>query len=422
MSEIIQSTTQQFLDIYDITNNFVIMKDGTVSTILTVDAMNFGLLAEEEQDAIMYAYAGLLNSLNYSVQIIINSRTKDVTSYLRVLQEQEVTAETETLRRRIRMYREFVGNLIHERNVLDKKFYVVIPAAAVEMGFLAASSVLPGQTKAFDISSVERSVIIEKAQNLLDPKRDHLIAQFARIGLFSRQLTTQEIIQLFYVRYNPEAAEGQQIGESNTYTTPLVKASIQGNFMNEPVKATPAPTTAVPQPEQSPQIVTEAPASATQEFATIPIIENPLPPMPSQYANLAPVPEIHITNTPTLEASGATPPSRIQTQPVIAQPLEATLPPDPVATTFTPTETIEKLPSLSVAPTPPVAIPTAPASETIYAAPAVSSVESAPTLPSLDQAAQQVQADIQQTIQSIGGTPTTVSTGSGSDLPPLPEI
>ncbi len=226
-AEVIQSTTQQFLDIFDITNNYVIMKDGTASVILSVDAMNFGLLAEEEQDAIMYAYAGLLNSLNYTMQIIVQSRTKDVTSYLKLLQEQEVATENETMQRRIRMYREFVSNLIHERNVLDKKFYVIIPASAIEMGIATAKGLIPGQAQV-DIASIERSVLLEKAQNLLDPKRDHLIAQFARIGLYSRQLNTQEIIQLFYVRYNPEAAEGQQIGESSSYTTPLVKASIQG--------------------------------------------------------------------------------------------------------------------------------------------------------------------------------------------------
>ena len=152
MSEVFQSTTQQFLDIYDITNNYVVMKDGTVSVILTVDAMNFSLLAEEEQDAIMYAYAGLLNSLNYTVQIIIQSRTKDVTSYLKLLQEQEVITENPTMQQRIRMYREFVGNLIHERNVLDKKFYVVIPATALEMGLMTASSILPGKSN-FDIKS-----------------------------------------------------------------------------------------------------------------------------------------------------------------------------------------------------------------------------------------------------------------------------
>ena len=199
-ADIIQSTTQQFLDIHDITNNYVIMKDGTVSCIITVDAMNFGLLAEEEQDAVMYAYAGLLNSINYTVQIVIHSQTKDVTTYLQLLKDQESSASNETIRKRIRAYREFVGNLIHDRNVLDKKFYVVIPANSIELGIVGAKSVLPGQDK-FDITSVERSLLLERAANILDPRRDHLIAQFARIGLYSRQLTTQEIIQLFYVRY-----------------------------------------------------------------------------------------------------------------------------------------------------------------------------------------------------------------------------
>lgn len=230
MADIISSTTQQFLDIHDITNNLVIMKDGTVSVIITVDAMNFGLLAEEEQDAVMYAYAGLLNSLNYPVQIVINSQTKDVTSYLQLLKDQEADASNDTIRKRIRLYREFVSNLIHERNVLDKKFYVVIPANAIELGLMGASTVLPGQNK-FDITSIERSLLLEKALNILEPRRDHLIAQFARIGLYSRQLATQEIIQLFYVRYNPEATEGQQIAESSSYTSPLVEASVQGNYM-----------------------------------------------------------------------------------------------------------------------------------------------------------------------------------------------
>ncbi|MBU0974807.1 hypothetical protein KKD03_03855 [Patescibacteria group bacterium] len=225
------STTQQFLDIFDITNNFVIMKDGTTSIIIAVDAMNFGLLAEEEQDSIMYAYAGLLNSINYPIQIIIRSQTKDVTSYLKLLKDQESTTSDRSQQKRIQRYREFVGELIRERNVLDKKFFVVIPAAPVELGILTATSVLPGKG-AMKITSIDRNIIIEKAKNLLESKRDHLIAQFARIGLYSRQLETQEIIQLFYLSYNPEAQEGQQIADSSSYTTPLVGAQIEGNNMN----------------------------------------------------------------------------------------------------------------------------------------------------------------------------------------------
>lgn len=224
-----KATTQEFLDIHDITNDLVILKDGTTSLIITVSAMNFGLLAEEEQDSIIYAYAGLLNSLNYHIQIIVRSQTKDVTSYLTLLEEQSMKATTPQNRDRIRRYQNFVANLIHERNVLDKKFYVVIPASPLELGLLSASSVIPGK-QTFDVNSVERSVLLDKAKNILEPKRDHLISQFARIGLYSRQIKTQEIIQYFYVSYNPEATEGQKIDDSNSYTTPLVKASFEGYY------------------------------------------------------------------------------------------------------------------------------------------------------------------------------------------------
>lgn len=220
------ATTQKFLEIFDIRNNLVILKNGFVSVVLSVNAINFGLLAEEEQDAVMYAYAGLLNSLNFPIQIVINSQTKDVTRYLSVLKQQEEITPSQTMRTRIRSYREFVSNLIQERNVLDKKFYVVIPASGLELGFTTAKGFLPGQASA-DFSTIEKSVIVERAKTILDPRRDHMINQFARIGLYARELETQEIIRLFYVRYNPEAADGQGIGESSSYTAPLVSAQMQ---------------------------------------------------------------------------------------------------------------------------------------------------------------------------------------------------
>ncbi|NCN87499.1 MAG: hypothetical protein GW941_01235 [Candidatus Pacebacteria bacterium] len=268
----ISSTTQKFLDIYDIVNDLLILKDGATALIITVNAMNFGLLAEEEQDAIIYSYAGLLNSLNYPIEIVIKSQTKDVTSYLHLLDEELAVATSHTKKEWIKKYRSFVGNLIKERNVLDKKFYVVIPATALEMGLLQASSVIPGVSQT-DISSVERSVILDKAKEILEPKRDHLMSQFGRIGLIARQLTTQEIIQLFYLSYNPEAAEGQQITDTNSYTTPLVKASVSrgGNMNDLPTNTgTPVPTPAPVAPNQ-PVVATPAPVASTpQAVAPVP--------------------------------------------------------------------------------------------------------------------------------------------------------
>lgn len=221
----ISSTTQEFLDVYDITNDMVILKDGVVSIIMQIGTMNFNLLAEQEQDAIMYTYGALLNSLNFPIQINIQSNIKDASRYLRLLDNQIKQSKSRAKSQLIGEYRDFVANLIRERNVLEKKFFVVIPTNAGEMGLYTAESVLPGKTK-FDINNFEKTVLIEKAATILDPRRDHLISQFNRIGLFARQLDTQEIIQNFYINYNPESMEGQEVTNSESYTTPLVTASL----------------------------------------------------------------------------------------------------------------------------------------------------------------------------------------------------
>lgn len=331
----IDSTTQQYLDIHDITNDLVIMKNGTTSLILSVNAMNFGLLAEEEQDSIIYAYAGLLNSLNYPIQILVRSQTKDVTSYLQKLKEQEEEANSRENQQRIRRYREFVANLIHERNVLDKKFYVVIPAAPIELGLLPVQTVIPGQ-KQFDVGSVERSVLLEKAQHLLEPKRDHLIAQFARIGLYSEQLKTQEIIQLFYLSYNPEASEGQQIAESNSYNTPLVKASFEGvpmfsqNNNNQDVSQMGTQTT-TNLPNQAPSPLDNNAAmqnpsdmsTAIPTAPTTPAAANPIP-TPTAPINQPPMPPTPMNSPIATQPIGN--PTAMTTEAPTTQPLPMTTP------------------------------------------------------------------------------------------------
>ena len=344
---ILHSTTQKFLDIFDITNNMVILKDGTCSLIIQVDAMNFGLLAEEEQDSIMYSYAGLLNSLNYPIQIIIHSQTKDVTSYLQILKDQEDQSTSRTQQQRIRRYREFVGNLIRERNVLDKKFYVALSAAPIELGILPAQSIMPGQSNTSAINPEQRTAVIEKARNLLEPKRDHLLAQFGRIGLFARQLATQEIIQFFYVSYNPEAAEGQQISDTSNYTTPMVTAGVEGATMNDaqnptmnqPVPVATAAATAIQEQEATlpgtlPTPVPEPasiPPQLSPDFPVTPPSEITLPQESTSFPAQTATTQGY---TPTQMPATPTPVDDAQTQPEVAvQPTESPAPatPDPLA-------------------------------------------------------------------------------------------
>lgn len=269
----LQSTTQKYLEIFDITNDLLMLDDGTCSLVMRTSAINFDLFSEEEQDATIYAYAALLNSLSFPIEIVIRSQKKDVTAYLDLLKTQEVKAYTPLKKKQIREYRAFVEQLVQERNVLDKKFYVIITASAVEMGILPPSTLVPGMKKPVQ-HTFDKYNVIEKAITILGPRRDHLIHQLARIGLLSEQLKTQELIQLFYGIYNPEAAGGQKIQNTSDYTTPMVAAQLRTSQETAPTPpitplpeanlgtATQTPPTLPPTPARTAPSLTPAPTPA----------------------------------------------------------------------------------------------------------------------------------------------------------------
>src|SRR5258706_7892902 len=185
----LQSTTQQYLEIFDITNDLIMLRDGTCSLILRTSAINFDLFSEEEQDATIYAYAALLNSLSFPIEIVIRSQKKDVSAYLDLLKAQEAKAYTPLKKKQIQEYRTFVEQLVQERNVLDKKFYLVIASSAIEMGLVSPQGIIPTPTKTTQ-PTFDKYNVVEKALTILQPRKDHLIHQLARIGLQSHQLKT----------------------------------------------------------------------------------------------------------------------------------------------------------------------------------------------------------------------------------------
>ena len=224
MSEI-SSSTQKFTDIFDITNNMVILNDGSISQIIEVGTINFGLLSEEEQDAAIYAYAGILNSLNFPIQIIIKSQAKDISNYLNSLVEAENNTTNPNHKAQIARDREFVRTWVKTSNILDKSFYVVITASSLDLGIGTAKNVF-NTTASVNLDRYELAPIIERAAGILNPMRDHLISQFGRIGLFANQITTQEIIKLFYQSYNPGDSEGIGIMESQDFAAPIISANV----------------------------------------------------------------------------------------------------------------------------------------------------------------------------------------------------
>lgn len=198
----IRSTTQLFTEIENIDQDIILFVDGSASLIIATSAVNFGLLSDREQESIIRSYAGLLNSLSFPVEILIRSQHKDVTAYLKLLEDQEVLQKNPKLAKSIHDYRLFVAETVKEKDVLDKKFYIIIPFSSLELG--VSTKVLLGSKKKG--LPYPKNYIYDRALTVLLPKRDHILRLLARIGLRGKQLTNDQITRLFFNAYNPGVA------------------------------------------------------------------------------------------------------------------------------------------------------------------------------------------------------------------------
>lgn len=241
----IRASTQDHLDIEDIKDDLVILKDGGACLVIETTAINFDLLSEKEQEATIFAYAGLLNSLTFPIQIVIRSQRKDISSYLHLLEEAEAKAPTDKIREQISKYRDFIHETVQKNEVLDKKFYIVIPLSSLEVDVTRAFKTSFGGRKK---AKPDIGYILQKAKLNLFPKRDHLLRLLNRLGLKGRQLNTQELIQLFFNIYNPEV-RGQIVGQTADYTTPMIQAETSSAPAASLPSSPPAPPTAQEKPK-----------------------------------------------------------------------------------------------------------------------------------------------------------------------------
>ena len=204
------ASTQDHLEIKDIVDDLVITKSGTVAMVIQTSAINFDLLAEYEQDSKIFAFAGLLNSLNFHIQILIRTRRIDISNYVDYLKNQEKADMTPGLKKQLNIYTQFIQRLIIENDVLDKNFFLVIPYNPG--GSMPTANILKSKKSKQEIEQnmqMKQSQLLEKAKIFLFPKRDHVLKQLNRMGLGGKQLTTKELITEFYTIYNPEEERGE---------------------------------------------------------------------------------------------------------------------------------------------------------------------------------------------------------------------
>lgn len=249
--------TQDAIPVADIKDDVVILKNGDMAVILETSAVNFGLLSANEQYAIIGAFAGLLNSLSFSIQILIRSKRLDITDYLKLLDGAYKQQQNPLLANMMLRYRNFIETIVRENEVLDKQFYVVISISYLEMGITKSNN---------------DAETMKKAATLLMPRRDHIIRQLARIGLKANQLNHEQLTKLFYDLYNfdPKASP-QQVQKPLADQSPLPGNA--GQPTQQPA-ANPAPVQTAPPAQPFPQPAVPAQPAPAQYPPTQPVQSN----------------------------------------------------------------------------------------------------------------------------------------------------
>ena len=171
----------------------------------------------------------LLNSITFTIQIVLRSKKLDISKYIEKIQRIETKIGDPLMKHQAEAYRKFIQEVIKNNEVLDKKFYVVVPSNNTVN--LEQSGAFDWVTKLVGIQNKRIDVNVDKALGdakiLLGPKIDHCIKEFNRIGVRSRQLTTQELVELYFDIYNPTSLSGQRIRTNiDDYKTAVVSPAI----------------------------------------------------------------------------------------------------------------------------------------------------------------------------------------------------
>ena len=207
-------STKKYLDIGEIKGDVVIMKDGTLRAVLLASSINFALKSEEEQKAIISGYVQFLNSLEYPLQIVIQSRRLKVEQYIDSLKKQEKIQTNELLKMQIADYRQFVGELIELGDIMSKKFYIVIPydpASNSRKGFFDRIKTVI--SPAVSVRLKEKKFLERKRDLMLRVER--VATGLQSMGVQTVQLDTQSLIELYYNAYNPDLHNTQKLAPIN---------------------------------------------------------------------------------------------------------------------------------------------------------------------------------------------------------------
>lgn len=199
-----QAATQDFVPIRDIKNGMVVLKSGQLCKVLLASSVNFALKSQDEQKAILFQFQNFLNTLDFSLQIYIQSRRLNIEPYIATLMERQGIQDNDLMRIQLREYIEFIRSFTTEVDVMTKSFFVVIPYTAPPLNFKRNfASILSQGARAMaeDKTLEEQRLQVEQRQAVVEQG-------LSRIGVRTIALGTDELVEFFYHIYNPGDTTG----------------------------------------------------------------------------------------------------------------------------------------------------------------------------------------------------------------------
>lgn len=222
------NSTQNTLQIAEIRDGIVIMNDGSFRSVVMVKSINFDLMSLQEQEAVESGYQGFLNSLYFPVQIFIRSQKVDIGPYIQKLDKIRTEHDNMLLAMLMEDYIHFMADLSTQTNIMDKKFYMVIPyfpVADVQKAITNSKNFFTGLSDLF--SKKEKHVVVdekvlEQAKTELRNRVQAILGGLMQCGVQGLPLDTQELIELYYDTYNPDTATRQQLKNFDDLSAPVV--------------------------------------------------------------------------------------------------------------------------------------------------------------------------------------------------------
>lgn len=222
------NSTQNVLQIAEIRDGIVIMNDGSFRSVVMAKSINFDLMSPQEREAVEYSYQGFLNSLYFPIQIFVRSQKIDIRPYIERLDKMRQQHDNMLLAMVMEDYIGFIDNLSLQTNIMDKKFYVIIPfypVVDVQKALTQSKNFFTGLVSLFDTK--EPHVVINeqdlaKAKDELRNRVQAVLGGLQQCGVRGLPLDTQELIELYYDSYNPDTATRQQLKDFDDVAVPIV--------------------------------------------------------------------------------------------------------------------------------------------------------------------------------------------------------